>query len=204
MLPVPQPAGQSEDEATGRALISAPLSATMIMEKFGSDLLETGASLAGVVKGLQESMDKSKDGDLSGMEEMLIGQAVALQTMFMHLARRAQLQQYQRNLETFMGLALKCQAQSRATIDSLVNLKHPRTTVIAKQANVNQGGQQQVNNGKGSGPHVTPIPSRQNGLLEVSDEQGEWMDTAAAPASARGDTAVETMGTVHRSKNRRR
>lgn len=55
-------------------------------------------------------------------------------------------QQYQRNLEAFLGLALKAQAQSRATILTLVDLKYPRQVAFVKQANIANGAQQ-MNNG---------------------------------------------------------
>ena len=46
------------------------------------------------------------------------------------------------NLESFPGLALKAQAQSRATLSALVDLKHPRQTTFVKQANITNGLQQ--------------------------------------------------------------
>lgn len=207
-LPVPQALNETEEQAKGNATISAPVSTTMLIEQYSGDLLGTDTSLATVVNGLQAAMDRSKAGDLSTMEEMLVGQAMALQTMFVSLARRAQRQSQQRNLEAFMGMALKCQAQSRATIDSLVNLKYPRTTVIAKQANVNNGGQQQVNNGlasEGTRTCGTSSQPEQNGLLEVNDGQhGQRLDAAAAAAPARSNQPVEAVGAVDRAQDTRR
>ena len=63
---------------------------------------------------------------------MLISQATALQTIFTSLARRAQMQEYQKNLESFLELALEAQAQSRATISALVDLKYPRQATFVK------------------------------------------------------------------------
>ena len=48
-------------------------------------------------------------------------------------------------LKLFVSLALKAQNQSRATLDTLANIKNPRQTVITKQANISNG-PQQVNN----------------------------------------------------------
>lgn len=72
-------------------------------------------------------------------------QATTLQTVFSSLARRAANQEHLRQYETFMGLALKAQAQSRATISALVDLKFPRQATFVKQANIAHG-PQQVNN----------------------------------------------------------
>jgi len=49
-------------------------------------------------------------------------------------------------METYLRLALKAQAQSRATLETLAAIKNP-PVVFARQANINHGGQQQVNNG---------------------------------------------------------
>ena len=77
---------------------------------------------------------------------MLVSQATALQTVFTSLVCRAQVQTQQWHLEAFMRLAFKAQAQSRATISALVDLKYPRQATYVKQANI-ANGPQQVNNG---------------------------------------------------------
>ena len=69
---------------------------------------------------------------------MLVSQATALQTMFTSLARRAANQQRLKQFETFMTLALKAQAQSRATESALVDLKYPRQATFVRQANIAQ------------------------------------------------------------------
>ena len=150
-----------------------------------------------------------KVGDLSDLEGMLVSQATALQTIFTNLARRVQVQQYQRNLEAFLGLALKAQAQSRATISALVDLKYPRTTVIAKQANV-ANGPQQVNMGipddsqrsaqARARAEENQIPEIKQ--LEVSD--GQWLDTGAKGTTGGTDPDLEAVGKGDRAEERRR
>ena len=141
---------------------------------------------------------------------MLISQATALQTIFTSLARRAQDQQYQKNLEAFLGLALKAQAQSRATISALVDLKYPRQATFVKQANI-ANGPQQVNNGGAAGAvpaqyaqahtHAEKFAPEQNKLLEAdSGQPGGRMDTRAAQKAERSNQAVETVEPVHRAK----
>ena len=87
------------------------------------------------------------DGDLSGLEKMLLQQAAALQAMFAHLATMAKDQTSRDNLQVTMSLALKAAAGSRQAITALAELRMPKQVLFAKQANVNNGGQQQVNNG---------------------------------------------------------
>ncbi|VTU35474.1 hypothetical protein [Variovorax sp. RA8] len=132
-------------QTVGRIASDPAVNAGSVMQSFGNHLGDE-VSLMSMIDVIQSTTQRVKDGDLSDLEAMLVSQATALQTIFTNLARRAQAQQYQRNLEAFLGLALKAQAQSRATISALVDLKYPRTTVIAKQANV-ANGPQQVNNG---------------------------------------------------------
>mgnify|MGYP000642303447 CR=1 FL=1 len=84
---------------------------------------------------------------------MLISPAVALESIFAEMARRAN-NNLGKNLdiaERYMRMSLKAQNQCRATLETLAELKSP-TTVFAKQANI-ANGPQQVNNG------VTPTGS---------------------------------------------
>ena len=82
---------------------------------------------------------------MRGGERMLYRQAKTLETMVTWLARRAATQEQMRHYEAFLGLAFKAQAQSRATILALVDLKYPRQATFVKQANITHG-PQQVNN----------------------------------------------------------
>lgn len=148
-----------------------------------------------------------KAGDLSDLEGMLVGQAVALQTMAASLANRAQLQQGQRNLEAFLGLALKAQAQSRATISALVDLKFPRQVAYVKQTNV-ANGPQQVNNGVPlTGSFDSTGPARAHGEAPISaqsklleEANGEWLDTRAQGPAGRTDQVLEAVGKSDRPK----
>lgn len=78
-------------------------------------------------------------------ERMLLSQAIALNQIFTALANKSSRQEYMKNLETYMRLALKAQSQARATLETLANIKQPPHVVIAKQANL--ANNQQVNNG---------------------------------------------------------
>ena len=95
---------------------------------------------------LRAQMQEVQGGDMKRAEAMLYGQAQALQAIFAHMARRSAKQEYMKNVEAFMRFALKAQSQSRATLETLAAIKNP-PVVFARQANINNGGQQQVNNG---------------------------------------------------------
>ena len=202
--------GQSTANSLAQAAIRPNVNAALVVHAYQDNLLGRETGLDGLAYGLTASMDRSKGGDLSTLEDMLIGQATALQTIFTSLAKRAQVQTSQRNLEAFLGLALKAQAQSRATITALVDLKHPKQAMFVKQANI-ANGPQQVNNGVPADPersvhaHVEENKSPAIKLLEAEDGKfGKGVDAGAAAAPARGHPAMETLVQVHRAKVARR
>jgi len=134
---------------------------------------------AGVLK---ETAKGLNDGDLSAAVTMLSCQAVTLNAMFGELARRAGLNMGE-NLgatETYMRLALKAQSQCRATLETLAAIKTP-PVVFARQANINNGGQQQVNNS----PVAPALPdargfavvgSSPSGAMLLAEKMGELAD----------------------------
>ena len=193
--------GQTEAQAVAGMAASPSLNAAYVMNAYQANIVGGDVNLMALIESLQQSTDKAKAGDLSGLEAMLIGQATALQTIFTSLAKRASHQEYQTHFEAFLGLALKAQAQSRATISALVDLKYPRQATFVKQANI-ANGMQQVNNGTQSRPGE--IQSQQNELLEDTSYGSTQLDTRAAATPARSDTTMETMAAVHRAAKHRR
>ena len=103
------------------------------------------AGIADVISELSDKIGTIQDGDMQPIEAMLIGQAQALQTMFVSLGRQAASKTSLPQYTAFMNLALKAQSQSRATIQALVELKYPKQATFVKQANISNG-HQQVNN----------------------------------------------------------
>ena len=65
---------------------------------------------------LREQVQKVRGGDMEMVEAMLYGQAVTLQTIFSNLARKAVAQEYLKQFQVNLTLALKAQAQCRATL----------------------------------------------------------------------------------------
>ena len=102
--------------------------------------------LADLVGDLRERVKKVQGGDMQPVEAMLFGQAMTLETIFTSLARRATSQEYLKQFQAYLGMALKAQAQCRATLEALAEIKNPRPVAFVKQANIS-GGHQQVNNG---------------------------------------------------------
>jgi len=100
-----------------------------------------------------------------------------------------------RDVTRLMRLALKAQTQSRATVETLGNLRNPRT-FIAQQANIAHG-PQQVNNGEP--PRTREVQSEQSKLLEQT--HGERLDTGAAGQAIGSDSAMATVGAIYRPEN---
>ena len=107
--------GQTEAQALSRAALRPSINCASVIEAYQVNLMGKDVDLSELATGLNDTFKRVEDGDLS----------TALQTMFASLARRAATQEHLRQYETFMGLALKAQAQSRATITALVDLKYP-------------------------------------------------------------------------------
>ena len=143
---------------------------------------------------LRTTFDQVNNGDLQHCEAMLVGQAHALQSIFMSLARRAANQEYLKQLETYLRMALKAQNQSRMTLETLAKIKNP-PVIFAKQANINQGnGNQQVNNGTPApASHAEKNINQPNELLEVQ-HGSETMDSRTTGATIGKDKAMAAVG----------
>ena len=103
------------------------------------------------------------------------------------------LKQYQAR----MMFALKAQAQCRATLEALAEIKNPRPVSFVRQANIAHGPQQILNNGTaatGQG-EVSPAGEKevaQNKLLER--QHGNYLDTGAQGAAGRANPHLEAVG----------
>ena len=157
--------------------------------------------LSELAKDLQTKADLVKDGDMKPVEAMLYGQAMALQTIFTNLARRSAMNagEYIDAADKYMRLALKAQAQCRATLETLSVVKNPMPYI--KQANI-ANGPQQVNNGKSTQYAQAHAPAGnsqtlQNELLE--HQHGDYLDTRAQGQTVGADTHLEAVGTVQRA-----
>jgi len=115
---------------------------------------------------------------------MLMGQAIALQSIFTHMSRRALKQEYQRHTDTFFSMALKAQNQCRMTLETLNELKNPRQATFVRSGQTNiANGPQQVNNRRILRTRGK-LKSSPNKLLEKTD--GKRLESRA-PASPKHD-----------------
>ena len=142
---------------------------------------------------MKKAGDEAVAGDLGRVERMLANQMLTLDMLFNNLAQRSGRQETFKGIEVLMRLALKAQAQARATAETLSVIKNPMPYI--RQANIAHG-HQQVNNGQtptGAGN----FQSEPNKLLEA--QHGNTLDIGATATAGRADQALETVGAVHRA-----
>lgn len=202
----PDPDGKNSDQVMAGLAAAGVAANARTMVIYGEPTFGE-LSLTDCAVALTDTAGKVDGGDLSSLVTMLSSQAAALNSIFGELSRRAALQMgsYPDAFERYMRMALRAQGQCRATLETLAAIKNP-PVVFARQANINNGGQQQVNNGAGPAQPPTSAPaakteSQPNGLLEASS--GTRLDAGAAGAAGRGNPQMETVGAVNRTHNGR-
>jgi hypothetical protein len=194
-LRIAEEPGLSRERRLANVLMSPAVHSAAMCVTFGTGAFgktEITQTLDEVI----ETIVKVRKGDLSGPEATLVCQAHSLNAIFSELARRAALNMgdYIEASEKYMKLALKAQAQCRATIETLAAIKNP--PVFAKQANI-VNGPQQVNNAFAPPPRADENTTSPNKLLEQSHEQR--LDPGAPPAPVRGDPALVAVEASHRA-----
>lgn len=168
--------------------VSALASAAISMGKW-SVAANTSADL---VDALHLQTEQLKKGDMTNVEEMLYCQAVTLQAVFAKTLQHAMSSDSMKHQTTVLTLAFKAQAQCRATLETLANIKNPRAVAFVRQANIAQN--QQVNN-NGVGEFVDncararekTLPIEQNELLTDTRAMQGSVDTGRRPAPSRID-----------------
>ncbi len=191
-------AGEADEEratSIARAVIMPTVQAATTLKEYTKRFGEL--ELKGLIDSLTEQTKAVNEGDLSRLESMLSAQAHTLDAIFNDLARRAALNmgEHMQACETYLKLAFRAQAQCRTTLETLAEIKQPRSIAFVGQANIAHG-HQQVNNAPScAGEKEKP----QNKLLEQND--GERLDTRTTSAAVGADTPMETVGAVQRAKN---
>ena len=198
--------GKSISAKMANATIKSSFVNAALTQAFTKDMLPEN-DLAALAEALQVNIKDVQAGDMASMEAMLVGQAQALQSIFVSLGRRAVAQTQLKHYGMYLTLALKAQSQSRATIQALTELKYPKQVSFVKQANISHGNQQVNNGGNETNTHVR-VHARvntiqSNELLEVN-HGCEKMDTRTTQTTIPQGKAMATMETEHRGTNGRR
>lgn len=192
---------QSDEAAAARlatlAAVDGVVCGAYVAVDFGKDVFGANVNLSDAMGVLRKSVDAVNAGDLRQVEGMLLAQASALNGIFASLARRAArcLDTNVTGADFHLRLALKAQTQSRATLETLANVKNPKAVAFVRQANI-ANGPQQVNNG-GKASHAEETHSTPNELLE--NEHGERLDFGTQGTAVRADPQLAPLGAVDRA-----
>lgn len=136
---------ENDAQAIARLLLGPHLSHALAASCFGQKPLGSKYKRLDIAEHVQRMHDitgKAEKGDLAMCSEMLAAQAVTLDNMFAELARRSakNVDEYLEASERFGRLALKAQANCRATLEALAKLHQPREQTV-RHVHVNEGGQ---------------------------------------------------------------
>ena len=91
---------------------------------------------------LRDLGDKTAKGDLALASRLLMAQALTLDSIFSETARRMaqNMGEHLPAMEIYARIAMKAQANSRATLEALAKLHQPREQTV-RHVHVNEGGQ---------------------------------------------------------------
>lgn len=201
ILTMRQEKGKSSERMMAELALASPAASFYTARTFAKGRFgELGITESVAV--MAEQLNKVRSGDLSGGEGMLMAQAVALDSIFNELARRAALNmgEHMQAMETYIRLALKAQSQCRTTLEALATIKNP-PVVFAKQANI-ANGPQQVNNGVSASPPPAHAreekPIQSNELLTEGGEHGPTLDTRGTATAGGANQELATVGEIDR------
>jgi len=212
--PADSPASQRTPEEAkvrstrlARMTASGQLGAIQLMHIYGGPMATESLPVGDLSAALSDMVAQIEKGNMASVERLLLAQAVALNTMFAELARRASknMGEHLGATDTYLRLAMKAQSQSANTLRILGEIKNPRAPVaFVKQANITSGNQQ-VNN-HGAAPiatsthahtHTGENPVATNELLADGTHGTTKLDFGATGGSSRGNQTMATMGAVH-------
>jgi hypothetical protein len=183
------------DEATAKKLTRPEVQAAVVIQQLQGDNQEVNA----LIDELERQVGMVHSGNLERPEAMLFAQAHTLDEVFYTLLRRANANMsagYGGACETYMRLALKAQAQSRATLQALAEMKNPRPLAFVQQANI-ANGPQQVNNAVSR----ADVRDKSNELSKALHELPQNTDPSATAIPEY--STLEAVGEVHRAKDSR-
>lgn len=142
---VTQHKDEREHLAVAKALIAPDFrhgvtTAQIMKAQFGTSDLAPG--IGDYADAFQERANGAANGDRAFASRMLVAQAITLDTIFTEMARRMALNMgdHLGATETYARVALKAQANSRATLEALAKLHQPREQTV-RHVHVNEGGQ---------------------------------------------------------------
>jgi hypothetical protein len=189
---------ESRTRAYSRAMMhpsvtAAPTVHQVMLRQLGSS---PDFGVGGLVEELADQCAEVSKGNLQQPEALLMAQSVTLDAIFQDLTQQAYKHIGQIDvLERLLRLAFRAQSQSRATVETLGNMKNP-PMVFARQANLTTG-PQQVNNGIALAPAREP-----NGRIELLERaDGQRLEPSASSRTGRRNSRVAALAKIDRAKD---
>ena len=187
---------QPPDVLTAHLVTGGLLNNAVLVTDFSKSYMGDDVSLTHCMEALRQKTDALHDNDMKPVETLLMSQALALDTMFAALARRASatMDQHLDAADKFMRLALKAQSQCRTTLETLANIKNPQPYIQHNRAQY-----QQVNNGVALPPETPPARENQKYTNELLDAPNapERLDFRATQTTIKTDSGMETVASQH-------
>lgn len=187
------PVGMTPSHDVARVVVSGLMHNAITTTRF-SEAQCSDIDLTDCFNALETSVSAVSAGDLQNVEALLMGQAVALNAVFTHLANRARLNmgEHLDAADRYMRLALKAQGHCRATLETLATMKAP-PAVFARQANIAHG-PQQVNNVPAHPASVVREQNRISGKRTIGGAND--LDRRAKAISGRGNSTLAAVGAL--------
>ena len=191
---------QPPDVLTAHLVTGGLLNNAVVVTEFSKSYMGEDVSLTHCMEALRQKTDALHNNDMKPVETLLISQALALDTMFAALARRAKLtlDHHIDMGDKVLRLALKAQSQCRTTLETLANIKNPQPYIQHNRAQY-----QQVNNGAALPPEALPARENQKQTNELLDALNapERLDFSTTQTTIQTDQAMETVAAQYRPQN---
>lgn len=144
-LTVEQTKEETGAQAMARKLLQPTLKNAAAASAYTDKMMGAGHELPGIgdyADHVHAVTNEAAGGDIAMASRILSAQAIALDSMFAELARRAALNmgEYINATERYGRLALKAQSNCRATLEALAKLHQPREQTV-RHVHVSDGGQ---------------------------------------------------------------
>ena len=159
---------ESDHSATARAILGpdfrhAYTASQLLKAPFGN--MEGAPGCGDYAEAIHAKGDAAVKGDLAFASRMLAAQAMTLDTIFAEMARRmaCNMGGHLKATDLYGRIALKAQANSRATLETLAKLHQPREQSV-RHVHVNEGAQAVIadqfhhHGGRATGDPALPSP----------------------------------------------
>lgn len=196
------PDGKTNEQRFAKLAVSPQFTAAMTVLHYSGKYCG-GADLTELFDQLNDKAKSVHEGRLTAGETMLVAQAHALDVIFHEMARRAALNmnEHLEATDKFLRVALRAQAQCRATWETLAAIKNPPQLAFVKQANIAHGPQQVNNGGDSPAARARESAIEPNELSRIGHEEGQRLDLGTTGKAGAAHPAMEAVGAVHRAED---